>query len=106
MGVLYVYPWLFEYLLKYILITNSIDLFLFFSFEAIQIFQGHTDFVSCCALSLPNGILYSGSHDKTLKSWDLSTGNVVCCDTLSEIEFKEYWREGTRGFSPQDLFSK
>jgi len=36
----------------------------------------HTESVSCM-ISLPNGIIVSGSYDKTMKIWDTSSGKCV-----------------------------
>jgi WD40 repeat protein len=35
--------------------------------------KGHHNSISCCTL-LPNGRLISGSHDKTLRIWNVQTG--------------------------------
>jgi len=40
--------------------------------KCVTIFQGHTNYV-CALVELPNNILSSGSHDKSIKFWDLTT---------------------------------
>lgn len=46
--------------------------------------QGHESGVSSLALSPDGATLVSGSNDKTLKSWDLATGD--CLATLVDIQ--------------------
>ena len=41
------------------------------------ILSGHTDYVGCLAFSPDGASLVSGSHDKTVKLWDVQTGGVV-----------------------------
>ena len=41
------------------------------------ILSGHTDQVRCLVFSLDGTSLVSGSHDKTVKLWDVQTGGVV-----------------------------
>ena len=39
--------------------------------------EGHTDYVNALA-ALPGGKLASGSHDRTIRIWDVATGECVC----------------------------
>ena len=41
------------------------------------IFSGHTDWVRSVTFSLDGVLLVSGSHDKTVKLWDVQTGGVI-----------------------------
>ncbi len=49
-------------------------------YEYKQTLTGHSVYVRCVA-GLPNGNIISGSHDKTLKEWDTTTGQ--CLKTLT-----------------------
>ncbi|KAG8407850.1 WD repeat-containing protein [Metarhizium acridum] len=42
----------------------------------IDILEGHTDFVDCCAYSYDGKLLASGSNDGTVRHWDTVSGNV------------------------------
>ena len=41
------------------------------------VLSGHTDQVHCLTFSSDGTLLVSGSHDKTVKLWDIQTGGVV-----------------------------
>jgi len=43
----------------------------------IAVLSGHTDVARCLTFSPDGTMLVSGSHDKTIKLWDMQTGGVV-----------------------------
>jgi len=45
-----------------------------------QTLTGHDDLV-CCMIIVANGIIASGSNDKTIKIWDTKSGK--CVNTLT-----------------------
>ena len=48
---------------------------------ALRTFTGHSGFVLSCAFSIDGRLFVSASADKTLKIWDVQTGQCKC--TLS-----------------------
>ena len=42
----------------------------------LRVISGHTGWVRCLAVDVSNGWFASGSADRTIKIWDLSTGTL------------------------------
>jgi len=42
------------------------------NYPCIKVFHGHSGYV-CALFELPNNVLVSGSHDRSIKFWDLDT---------------------------------
>ncbi|GLC70328.1 hypothetical protein PLESTF_000960100 [Pleodorina starrii] len=60
--------------------------------DVLRRFVGHEDSVRCAALSPDEEVLATGSHDKTVRIWDVGTGNVLHVigdhrDTVFSITF-------------------
>ena len=55
----------------YIIILNAI------TGSQVAVLSGHTNEVQSLTFSLDGALLVSGSHDKTVKLWDLQTGGVI-----------------------------
>lgn len=48
----------------------------------LRTFEGHTNFVFCCAFNPTTNVLVSGSFDETVRLWDYRDGRclkVICC---------------------------
>ena len=45
--------------------------------EEMKIFKGHTNLISFMLLSKDQKILYSSSHDYTIKAWDVFSGEEI-----------------------------
>ena len=45
--------------------------------EEMKLFKGHTGLISFMLLSKDQKILYSCSHDYSIKKWDVSSGEEV-----------------------------
>jgi len=58
--------------------------------ERLHRLQGHTDLINSVAFSPDGGILASGSQDKTIRLWEVSSGKLLQVLT------------GEKGVSPQD----
>ena len=61
-------------------------------------FRGHSGSVPCCSISSDDSFIVSGSYDKTLKLWNIETGEeiqtfrghsdyVACCSISSDDSF-------------------
>ncbi len=74
--------------------------------KCLMVLQGHTDSVLCVDV-LQNGNIISGSHDETLKEWDITTtgkclktfnghsGSVLCVTALQNNNFISGSYDGT-----------
>lgn len=49
---------------------------IFYSYLHHQVLAGHDDIVSCVTIADHNRNVISGSHDKTLIVWNMSTGEI------------------------------
>ncbi|XP_028299434.1 WD repeat-containing protein 18 isoform X2 [Gouania willdenowi] len=47
--------------------------------EGNQLFRGHNDHVTCLSVSLDGTLLLSGSHDETVRVWDVQSKQCVRC---------------------------
>ncbi|OCF39328.1 hypothetical protein I317_06863 [Kwoniella heveanensis CBS 569] len=45
--------------------------------DLIRTFSGHTDLVRSVVVDVENGIVFSGSYDKTIRMWDLKTSECI-----------------------------
>lgn len=46
--------------------------------EAAVVLKGHTNSIECCAFNpIKDENLITGSHDHTLKTWDVSKGTCI-----------------------------
>ncbi len=61
-------------------INGEIRLYQVSDWRQLNIFRGHTDWVTSIAFSPDSSILASGSEDQTIKLWNVITGQ--CLDTL------------------------
>ncbi|KAJ3599938.1 hypothetical protein NHX12_033890 [Muraenolepis orangiensis] len=46
-----------------------------------QVFKGHRNLVSCLSVSMDGTLLLSGSHDETLRLWDIQSKQSIRCFT-------------------------
>ncbi|KAK0140997.1 WD repeat-containing protein 18 [Merluccius polli] len=46
-----------------------------------QVFKGHRNLVSCLSVSMDGTLLLSGSHDETLRLWDVQSKQSIRCFT-------------------------
>ncbi|TNM88118.1 hypothetical protein fugu_006339 [Takifugu bimaculatus] len=44
-----------------------------------QIFKGHTNMVGCVSVSMDGTLLLSGSHDETVRVWDIQSKQTIRC---------------------------
>ncbi|XP_038153228.1 WD repeat-containing protein 18 [Cyprinodon tularosa] len=47
--------------------------------EGSQVFQGHRNLVTCLSVSMDGTLLLSGSHDETVRLWDIQSRQSVRC---------------------------
>jgi len=58
-------------------LVNDITIFNALTGSQTAVLSGHTEYVISVAFSSDGTLLVSGSHDKTIKLWDVQTGGVV-----------------------------
>uniref|UniRef100_A0A3Q2ZX99 WD repeat-containing protein 18 n=1 Tax=Kryptolebias marmoratus TaxID=37003 RepID=A0A3Q2ZX99_KRYMA len=47
--------------------------------EGTQVFKGHRNLVTCLSVSMDGTLLLSGSHDETVRLWDIQSRQSVRC---------------------------
>ena len=45
--------------------------------DLLRTFEGHTDLVRTVAVDLNLGVIVSGSYDRTVRMWDMRTGQCL-----------------------------
>ena len=63
----------------------------------VALLSGHTDYVGSLTFSLDGTLLVSGSHDMTLKLWDVQTGGVIkiFCGHTNQVHSVSISSDGT-----------
>ncbi|CAH1767184.1 2767_t:CDS:2, partial [Entrophospora sp. SA101] len=70
--------------------------------QTIKLYKGHTSFVT--SLKLKKHTLITGSHDETLRIWDMRIGKctkIIQCKAISCIDFVSDLRMVAAGFNDQ-----
>ncbi|GAA6074027.1 WD repeat-containing protein 18 isoform X1, partial [Tachysurus ichikawai] len=47
--------------------------------EGNQVFKGHRNLVTCLSVSMDGTLLLSGSHDETVRMWDIQSKQCIRC---------------------------